>query len=43
MILNDEKAIKISSIIAIIGLINIPIIKFSVEWWNTLHQPKSIN
>ena len=37
------KAEKISSIIAIIGLINIPVIKFSVEWWNTLHQPASVN
>ena len=38
-----EKAIKISSYISIIGLINIPIIKFSVDWWSTLHQPASIN
>ena len=38
-----NKAEKISSIIAIIGLINIPVIKFSVEWWNTLHQPASVN
>ena len=37
-----EKANKISSIIAIIGLFNLPIIKYSVEWWNTLHQPSSI-
>ena len=42
LILNEERASKISSIIAIIGLINIPIIKFSVDWWNTLHQPASI-
>jgi heme exporter protein C len=41
-ILLEERANKISSIIAIIGLINIPIIKFSVDWWNTLHQPASI-
>ena len=34
---------KITSWIAIIGLINIPIIKFSVDWWSTLHQPASIN
>ena len=40
--LEEEKANKISSIIAIIGLINVPIIKYSVEWWNTLHQPASI-
>jgi len=42
LILNEERANKISSIIVIIGLINIPIIKFSVDWWNTLHQPASI-
>jgi heme exporter protein C len=41
-ILSGERANKISSIIVIIGLINIPIIKFSVDWWNTLHQPASI-
>jgi len=41
-ILAEERANKLSSIIAIIGLINIPIIKFSVDWWNTLHQPASI-
>jgi len=39
---NDDRANKISSVIAIIGLINIPIIKYSVEWWSTLHQPASI-
>ena len=39
---NKERAIKISSLIAIIGAINIPIIKFSVNWWNTLHQGQSI-
>ena len=29
--------------IAILGVVNVPIIKFSVDWWNTLHQPASIN
>jgi heme exporter protein C len=33
---------KVSSIIAIVGAINLPIIKYSVDWWNTLHQPASI-
>ena len=33
---------KISSIIAIIGIINIPVIKFSVDWWATLHQGKTV-
>ena len=37
-----EKANKISSIIAIVGLFNLPVIKYSVDWWNTLHQPSSI-
>ena len=39
---NFEKANKVSSIIGIIGLFNLPIIKYSVDWWNTLHQPSSI-
>ena len=42
-LLNEEELIiKISSIIAIVGSINLPIIKYSVEWWSTLHQPASI-
>ena len=40
---DEDKANKISGLIAIVGLINIPIIKYSVDWWNTLHQPQSIN
>ena len=40
---DNDKAIKASSIIAIIGLINVPIVKFSVDWWSTLHQPASVN
>ena len=39
---NFEKANKISSFIGIVGLINMPIIRYSVDWWNTLHQPSSI-
>ena len=39
---NYEKANKISSIIGIIGLFNLPVVKYSVDWWNTLHQPSSI-
>ena len=34
---------KVTSIIAIIGVINVPIVKFSVDWWSTLHQPSSVN
>ena len=33
---------KTASVLAIIGLVNLPIIKFSVDWWHTLHQPSSI-
>ncbi len=40
---NNDKAIKVSAVIAITGLINVPIIKFSVDWWSTLHQPSSVN
>ena len=40
---DTDKAIKASSVIAIIGLINVPIVKFSVDWWSTLHQPASVN
>ena len=39
---NFEKANKISSLIGVIGLFNLPIIKYSVDWWNTLHQSSSI-
>jgi len=38
-----DKAFKVTSIITILGIINVPIIKYSVDWWNTLHQPASIN
>ena len=37
-----EKANKISSIIGIVGLLNLPVIKYSVDWWSTLHQTSSI-
>ena len=40
---NKDLASKISAALAMIGFINIPIIKFSVDWWNTLHQPASIS
>jgi len=39
---NEEKAVKVSSVIAILGVINVPIIKFSVDWWSTLHQSSSV-
>jgi len=40
---NEEKVFKITTFITILGIINVPIIKYSVDWWNTLHQPASIN
>jgi heme exporter protein C len=33
---------RAGSILALIGVVNLPIIKFSVDWWNTLHQPASV-
>ena len=39
----EEKVYKISTFITILGIINVPIIRYSVDWWNTLHQPASIN
>ena len=40
---DKEQVVKVTSMIAILGVVNVPIIKFSVDWWNTLHQPASIN
>ena len=40
---DKDKVFKITSVITVLGFINIPIIKFSVEWWNTLHQPASVS
>jgi len=40
---DKDKVFKITSINTILGIINVPIIKYSVDWWNTLHQPASIN
>lgn len=37
-----ERAAKAAAILALVGAVNLPIIKFSVEWWNTLHQPASV-
>ncbi|MAF47863.1 MAG: heme ABC transporter permease [Rhodospirillales bacterium] len=40
----DDRArgARAAAILAIVGAINVPIIKFSVDWWNTLHQPASV-
>ena len=41
--IEDEKlSARAGSVLAMAGLINLPIIKFSVDWWNTLHQPASV-
>ena len=40
---DNDKVFKVTSVITILGIINVPIIKYSVDWWNTLHQPASIN
>ncbi|MDC0194868.1 heme ABC transporter permease CcmC [Alphaproteobacteria bacterium] len=40
---NTNASEKITAILIIVGSINLPIIKFSVDWWNTLHQPASIS
>ena len=40
---NVDTAFKSSSILALVGLVNIPIIHYSVEWWNTLHQGASVS
>lgn len=39
---NRGTAAKAAAVLALVGVVNIPIIHFSVEWWNTLHQPASI-
>ena len=40
---NNDKVFGATSIITLLGIVNVPIIKYSVDWWNTLHQPASIN
>jgi heme exporter protein C len=39
---DPHRAAGLARIVALVGVINIPIVKFSVDWWNTLHQPASI-
>ena len=39
---DPAKAGRAAAILAIVGAVNVPIIKFSVDWWNTLHQPASV-
>jgi len=39
---DEAKAARAAAILALVGVVNVPIIKFSVDWWNTLHQPASV-
>ncbi len=39
---DPQRGAKSSAILALVGFVNVPIIKFSVDWWNTLHQPSSV-
>jgi heme exporter protein C len=39
---DNAKGAKAAAILALVGFVNVPIIKFSVDWWNTLHQPASV-
>jgi heme exporter protein C len=39
---DPTRGARAASILALVGVINIPIVKFSVDWWNTLHQPSSV-
>jgi heme exporter protein C len=39
---DPQKAARAAAILALVGFVNVPIIKFSVDWWNTLHQPASV-
>jgi len=37
-----ERGSRPAALLALVGLVNVPIVKFSVDWWNTLHQPASL-
>ena len=39
---SQERSNYTANILVVVGLINLPVVKFSVDWWNTLHQPASI-
>ena len=39
---DPSRAARAAAVLTLVGAINIPIIKFSVDWWNTLHQPASV-
>ncbi|HWA60306.1 MAG TPA: heme ABC transporter permease [Caulobacteraceae bacterium] len=39
---DEQKAARAGAILALVGLVNLPIVKFSVDWWNSLHQGESV-
>ncbi len=39
---DSSRGERAAAILALVGIVNVPIIKFSVDWWNTLHQPASV-
>lgn len=39
---DEQKAARAAAVLGLVGLVNLPIVKFSVDWWNTLHQPASL-
>jgi heme exporter protein C len=39
---DPERGLKAGAILVLVGVVDLPIIKFSVDWWNTLHQPSSL-
>jgi heme exporter protein C len=39
---DEQRAARLAAILCLAGFINIPIVHFSVDWWNSLHQPASI-
>ncbi len=39
---DEQKAGRAAAVLALVGLVNLPIVHFSVDWWNTLHQPSSV-
>ena len=39
---DPSRAARAGAVLTLVGAINLPIIKFSVDWWNTLHQPASV-
>jgi heme exporter protein C len=39
---DPQRGMKAGNVLLLVGIVNVPIIKFSVDWWNTLHQPASV-